>query len=80
MSRVWKPILQRFASSTFQPPSIHNLSPQATQWKIALGIPLFQAHLRRLQKARPIVLMAAGGKPLRFSGELGLLRVSKWLL
>lgn len=37
MSRAWKPILHRFASSTFHSPSIHKLFPEATQWKIALS-------------------------------------------
>lgn len=77
MCRVWKPILQRFASSTFHSPTIHKLSPQATQWKIASSMPLFQVHLRRLQKNGPVFPMAAGEKPLCFSEELGLPHVSK---
>lgn len=71
MCRAWKSILQRFA--TFHSLGIHKLSPQATQWKIASSIPLFQVHLRRLQKTRPIVLVAAGEKNPCFSEELGLL-------
>lgn len=78
ISTAWKPVLQRFASSTFHSPSTHKLS-SSHQQKMVLSIPLFQAHLRSLQKARPIVLMAAREKSLCFSEELGLLHVNKWL-